>query len=743
MPVTKKEGDQVVGGTVNSVLHSRSTRAEDLERDGIPLHPSTPQIYASSNAPNNDHQGVLFIEATRVGKDTALAQIIHLVETAQTTKPPIQDFADRISGFFVPMIIGLASLTLALWLIVLSVSDPSNRDSLAYHLLRSVNHSSSSDDSIPPLAAIFCAIKIAISVIVVACPCALGLATPTAIMVGTGVGAAMGILMKSGPALERAQKITHIVFDKTGTLTRGELSVMDHRLLSNGKDVSQSMERLFFAMVGAAESNSEHPLAKALVGKAKNLVKDEHSYLQEVEISADELRLWSFNGLVDVIRSSVVTVNLVVSDFKSVIGSGIECWIDVMVWDGPKTDCDPDILLRYQAVIGNQNWIERQYLDGIVSQNMESEVVQQFLSTSFEKAHTVIYAAFHLNMTQSRGILNVAPSTPLVAAEPSPIVVGVVSLADKINEEAPIVVKALLDHLGIQVFMVTGDQWETARQVAFQCGISEWNVFSGVSPSGKKLIIQALQEDRVSIYRNGILNRSQGELFMPINRAEHFGPKRTNFFARLHRLVPTIFAGRWLLRKMYRPFGQNKAKPIVAMVGDGINDSPALAQADLGIALCSGTDVAMEAADFVIMNRSNNQKPADPFSSQRPTFWKRLRQCWNSKIKNEASLNSLLLVPTALHLSRKIYRRIVFNFLWATIYNFMALPLAMGLFIPFGIMLHPVLAASMMAFSSISVVLSSLMLRLYRPIDWDRLCNSEKQCLTPTSNGYEILEIRS
>jgi Cu+-exporting ATPase len=196
MPLSKTVGSEVIGGTVNK-------------------------------------QGRLVIEATRVGSETALAQIIRLVEDAQGSKAPIQRVADQVSGIFVPIVLVLATATF-----------------LGWYFLGGVGFTT--------------AMLHAIAVLVIACPCALGLATPTAIMVGTGRGAEMGLLFKNSEALESAHKIKSIVLDKTGTITRGEPSVTD--ILAFGMS-----ENAMLALAAAAEKGSEHPLGNAIVAKAKEL----------------------------------------------------------------------------------------------------------------------------------------------------------------------------------------------------------------------------------------------------------------------------------------------------------------------------------------------------------------------------------------------------------------------------------------------------------------------------------------
>jgi len=196
MPVNKSVGSEVIGGTINK-------------------------------------QGRLVAEATRVGAETALAQIIRLVQDAQGSKAPIQRIADQVSGVFVPVVIGLAALTFVGWLVVGQISFTA-------------------------------AMLNTIAVLVIACPCALGLATPTAVMVGTGRGAEMGVLFKNSEALENAHRLKVITLDKTGTITRGEPTVTDV-VPGNGFDETQVL-----TLAASAERGSEHPLGKAIVRAAKD-----------------------------------------------------------------------------------------------------------------------------------------------------------------------------------------------------------------------------------------------------------------------------------------------------------------------------------------------------------------------------------------------------------------------------------------------------------------------------------------
>ncbi|XP_020103121.1 copper-transporting ATPase RAN1 [Ananas comosus] len=188
--------------------------------------------------------GVLHVEATKVGSNTVLSQIISLVETAQMSKAPIQKFADYVASVFVPVVITMSLITFLGWFLCGSLG--------AYP-----------DSWVTERSNCFVfSLMFSISVVVIACPCALGLATPTAVMVATGVGASHGVLIKGGDALERAESIQHVIFDKTGTLTQGKAAVTAAKVFS-GMDVGD-----FLTLVASAEASSEHPLARAILDYA-------------------------------------------------------------------------------------------------------------------------------------------------------------------------------------------------------------------------------------------------------------------------------------------------------------------------------------------------------------------------------------------------------------------------------------------------------------------------------------------
>ena len=463
IPVEKTVGDTVIGATMNKL-------------------------------------GSFRFRATKVGSDTALAQIVRLVEEAQGSKAPVQRFADRISAVFVPAVLAASLLTFLTWLFVVpTLVDP---------------------DFYMMMTPFVRALLAGTAVVVIACPCALGLATPTAIMVGTGKGAENGILIKSGEALETAYKIDAIVFDKTGTLTHGKPEVTDVELIE-GHDVTR-----MFTLAAALERSSEHPLAEAVVARAKH----------------DGIDLPSVEG------------------FEAVPGHGV-----VGAVQGKR------------VAFGNRKLMVREGID----------------AAAYEER-------IHALEREGKTVMLVGVDGTKLA--------GLVAVADTLKPASAEAV-ARLSKMGVDVYMITGDNRRTAEAIAAQAGIAPDHVLAEVLPEHKAEEVSKLQS----------------------------------------------------------------AGKTVAMVGDGINDTPALAQADVGIAMGAGTDVAMETGGIVLIK------------------------------------NDLRDVVTAIELSRATMRKIKQNFVWALGYNTLGIPIAaLGL-------LKPELAGAAMALSSVSVVTSSLMLRRFKP----------------------------
>lgn len=445
----------------------------------------------SVSAATINQSGFLRCEATRVGEDTTLSQIIRMVSDAAATKAPIAKIADKVSGIFVPAVIAIAIVTIAVWLLV--------GQTVGYALARGI------------------------SVLVISCPCALGLATPVAIMVGNGVGAKHGILFKTAVSLEEAGKVQIVALDKTGTITCGEPKATD---ILPAENVTEQ-ELLTLAL--ALEQKSEHPLAKAIL-----------QYGEEQQLTASS-----------------------VSDFQALPGNGL-----TGVLNGSKL-CGGN----YQCVAA--------------------------------------VAAVPDEMQQQARTLAESGKTPLFFSRDNQLL-GIIAVADVLKEESPEAIRQL-QHMGIQVVMLTGDNEQTARAIGKQAGVD--HVIAGVLPDGKEAVIRKLA--------------AQGK---------------------------------------------------VAMVGDGINDAPALARSDVGLAIGAGTDVAIESADIVLMK------------------------------------SDLLDAVTAVELSKATIRNVKQNLFWAFIYNIIGIPLAAGVWFPLtGWQLNPMFAAAAMSLSSVSVVSNALRLKLFKP----------------------------
>uniref|UniRef100_A0A8C4HAI9 P-type Cu(+) transporter n=1 Tax=Dicentrarchus labrax TaxID=13489 RepID=A0A8C4HAI9_DICLA len=514
MPVTKKPGSSVIAGSINQ-------------------------------------NGSLLVSATHVGMDTTLSQIVKLVEEAQTSKAPIQQYADKISGYFVPFIVGISVLTLIAWIFI---------GFLDFSLVE--KYFPGYDKSISRAEAVIrFAFQASITVLCIACPCSLGLATPTAVMVGTGVGAQNGILIKGGEPLEMAHKVQSVVFDKTGTITYGAPKVVQVKIVVEGNKMPRSR---LLAIVGTAENNSEHPLGAAITKYCKQ------------ELGTESLGACT--------------------DFQAVPGCGIRCQVSNTETLLRQADSDSEdnnqrnsVLVQisdtrmstttYVVLIGNREWMKRNCLQ--IRPDIDEAMIEHE-----RRGRTYCSLFFFLSIYHN-------------------------FLMDyTVKPEAELAVHTLTN-MGLEVVLMTGDNSKTARAIAAQVGIRK--VFAEVLPSHKLAKVEQLQQ----------------------------------------------------------------AGKIVAMVGDGVNDSPALAMADVGIAIGTGTDVAIEAADVVLIR------------------------------------NDLLDVVASIDLSKKTVRRIRINFVFALIYNLVGIPIAAGVFLPIGVVLQPWMGSAAMALSSVSVVLSSLLLKCY------------------------------
>jgi len=456
MPIEKRKDDEVVAGTINK-------------------------------------SGTIVFRAERVGKDTALAQIINMVKRAQNSKPPIGRLADMISAYFVPVVMIIAVISALAWL------------------------------NYGPSPEVAFAIVSATTVLIIACPCALGLATPMSVMVGVGKAAEAGVLIRNGEALQSASKITTMVLDKTGTITEGAPKVTDVVI------VSDHSHNDVLSLAASLESGSEHPLAMAIVESAKEQGVPIHS----------------------------------VTDFQSIAGKGVEAMLN-----------------SQRLLFGNEKLM--------IDQGIE-------LHHYIDKAQRLAADA----------------KTPMYFAIDSTLV-AVIAVADPIKSDSIDAIKRL-QHNGIRVVMLTGDNRLTAKAVARKAGIADY-------------VAEVMPEDKA----NKILElQREGE--------------------------------------------------IVGMTGDGINDAPALAHANVGFAIGTGTDVAIESADITLMR---------------------------------GSLHGL---ADAIAVSKATLRNIKQNLFGAFIYNVAGIPFAAGVFYPFlGILLNPVIAGAAMAFSSLTVVTNANRLRLFK-----------------------------
>lgn len=430
--------------------------------------------------------GAFTFKATKVGKDTVLSQILRIVEEAQGSKAPIQRFADIVSGYFVPTIILLAILTFLAWYFII---DPEN---LSRALINFT------------------------AVLVIACPCALGLATPTSIMVGTGIGAENGILIKGAEHLENAHRLTAIVLDKTGTITKGKPDVTDIIPLQN------LTENELLQIAVRAEKKSEHPLAEAIV-----------TFGQEQGVLAKDP-----------------------DTFTAIPGHGVKVVLEEKI-----------VLVGTRKLMNDNNVV----IDTIISQ---VEALEQ-------QGKTVMFMAIDGQMA------------------------GLIAVADTIKEHSAEAVLEL-QKLGIEVWMMTGDNERAARAIAEQVGITK--VMAEVLPKDKAEKVELLKQEG----------------------------------------------------------------KVVGMVGDGINDAPALTTADVGFAIGTGTDVAIEAADITLMR------------------------------------GDLRSTVAAIKLSKATMTNIKQNLFWALIYNCLGVPIAAAGF------LSPVIAGAAMAFSSVSVVMNALRLKGFK-----------------------------
>ncbi|MFN3865474.1 MAG: copper-translocating P-type ATPase, partial [Demequina sp.] len=462
--------------------------------------------------------GALTVEATRVGAETMLAQIAQMVDDAQSGRARVQRLADRISRVFVPLAITIALVTLASW----------------WALTGDVN----------------AAFTAAVAVLIISCPCALGLATPLGIMVGTGRGAQMGVLVRGPEALEDTRDIQVIVLDKTGTVTEGKMSLVSASAPRVRDQHGADAEGALLDAVASVEARSEHPVAQAIADARPARAR--------------------------------------IKGFRNVPGQGVIATV------------------QHVGLFGEAPGPESANADVLVgSRRMFDEVpveLEALASAAEMEGRTAIFAGRVPTDTAGLG-------TGILATRASAVAEVVIAVSDTVKPTSAEAIAAFRE-LGLDVVLLTGDNERAARAVAEPLGID-------------RVIAEVLPGDKADVVRDLQAGTGSG--------------RRTR----------------------------------VAMVGDGINDAPALAQADLGIAVGTGTDVAREASDLTIVT------------------------------------GDLRAAADAIALSRRTLGTIRGNLFWAFAYNTAAIPLA-----ALGI-LNPMIAAAAMGASSLFVVGNSLRLRSF------------------------------
>lgn len=514
LPVTKRTGSSVTGATLNT-------------------------------------SGWFTMRAEHVGSDTVLAGIVRLVDEATSSKAPIEKLADKISGVFVPVVIGIALVTFIVWM-ALGAEFPT-------------------------------ALSYAISVLVISCPCALGLATPTALMVGTGRGAVNGILIKNAEALETAQGVKTVVLDKTGTITQGTPQVTELGIVGGSGIAGESEAAGSSGTVGSLGAAGD--LGAAGGSGARGASKLVEFSLQEGPLSFDSV----FFALSAEIQEKIIHLLQVIGALEKHS-------------EHPLAKALMSLVEQSNVAIGEVKNFTQSAGEGVAGE-VGGHWCLAGNARMMESHHITIDAAWTEEVaSEGKTVLYIAQDDALL---------GYVAIADVVKPTSASAIKRLRE-MGIKTVMLTGDALLTAEAIHKQVGTDE--VIAGVLPADKEKIVRNLSQ-----------------------------------------------------------------KGKVAMVGDGINDAPALARADVGIAIGAGTDIALSSADVVLMH------------------------------------SDLLDVPAALDLSRATLRNIKQNLFWALFYNALCIPIAAGALAFIGFSLNPMIAAAAMSFSSVCVVTNALRLRRWKP----------------------------
>lgn len=520
LPVTKRTGSSVTGATLNT-------------------------------------SGWFTMRAEHVGSDTVLAGIVRLVDEATSSKAPIEKLADKISGVFVPVVIGIALVTFIVWM-ALGAEFPA-------------------------------ALSYAISVLVISCPCALGLATPTALMVGTGRGAVNGILIKNAEALETAQGVKTVVLDKTGTITQGTPQVTELGIVGDSGIAGESGVSRESGIAGSSgilgSSGIARDLGVAGGSGARGASKLVEFSLQEGPLSFDSV----FSAQSAEIQKKIIHLLQVIGALEKHS-------------EHPLAKALMSLVEQSNVAIGEVKNFTQSAGEGVAGE-VEGHWCLAGNARMMESHHITIDAAWTEEVaSEGKTVLYIAQDDVLL---------GYVAIADVVKPTSASAIKRLRE-MGIKTVMLTGDAPLTAEAIHKQVGTDE--VIAGVFPADKEKIVRNLSQ-----------------------------------------------------------------KGKVAMVGDGINDAPALARADVGIAIGAGTDIALSSADVVLMH------------------------------------SDLLDVPAALDLSRATLRNIKQNLFWALFYNALCIPIAAGALAFIGFSLNPMIAAAAMSFSSVCVVTNALRLRQWKP----------------------------
>ncbi|RHZ70577.1 hypothetical protein Glove_269g57 [Diversispora epigaea] len=535
--------------------------------ESIPVSKSVDDIVISATL---NQSSTILIKATRVGSDTTLSRIITLVQEAQSSKKaPIEELGDKISRVFVPSIISISIIVFISWLIAGSANSYP-KDWIPYN------------ENYVTFALFF-----AISVMVIACPCALGLASPTAIMVGTGIAAKFGILIKGGgEAIQMASKIDTIAFDKTGTLTYGKPRVIKSKMIVKTKEGVQKIDLkyLLLQIIGIVESSSDHPLAKAVTQHVMNKLSEQSDMMSMEDEKTNDQKL----------MKNLKNVSLV--NVTEIPGKGLKAIVNVR-----SSICiigefkHPKESVNYNVFVGNEDWILEEKCTYPPSKSFE----EQNLTQSWRKSGCSIVI---VGLSLADDVLNNDIDNNNFSHE----IVARFGILDKPRPEARSTISTLKS-MGIDVWMITGDHPIAAKAIASRLKIK--NVLAKVTPEVKAQTIKWLQQRNSSSTSN-----------------------------------------------------KSKKSSVVAMIGDGINDSLALTQADLGISISSASDIAIESSS-IILTRS--------------------------------TLYSLI---TMIVLSKEIIKRIRINFIWAFMYNLCSIPIAAGVFFPiFKVGLPPALAGLLMS----------------------------------------------